>query len=603
MLENTIQVEKKGLEVAPQGLDAALRVDESFCAKLPLPSIQELQQIKRLSFDSISLRETMYLSDGDLKEAFRCQRDKLQRSYDRFRSSTSYLNRLASLNLLAGDSEKAKAIFNDAFALSADPFFTQQILAHLFANRDLEGAERKLAAVETGQANLMLAYLMLLRNDTTRSRELLQVSLQQEVVDPNAYTLAGVLELVSGGAQKAVRYFRAAIELRPAVVPLYVNLAIAYQFLDETRKAIASLRKAVAINPIDRNAIMFYSDVLFKNNKHEETIRVLDNYLRYDRKDFDAWDRLARAFYIAKRYRQALDAAKQRASLRPGPNAWNNIALIYWRMKQNEKAYQYFAKALEALPQDGDLNWVPVTNCLDFLHDQAAFGEIKSLVVSLLKEFTFEQLASKEESSSICGHYILALAELGQESEAEQLALRLLGDSNLSDPLHYQLLIFITYFYSLRKYDADKLLKFCERTFVDLDKIKYFTATSRAYLVNNLVYCLLELGRNDEAERLLTQMSSLIHKEATVTATFGLFHLRKGRKDKGELLYREAIQLANDQLRDKLKQKLDLELGRFFLKAERFDMARKYLLRAISAKPSLEQFAAQATQLINQLQS
>ena len=98
-------------------------------------------------------------------------------------------------------------------------------------------------------------------------------------------------------------------------------------------------------------------------------------------------------------------------------------------------------------------------------------------------------------------------------------------------------------------------------------------------------------------------LSRAVHEDPFSTATLGLYHLRKNHIQRGEALYREAITLAAERrTKDMIRQKMNLELGRSFLKHGDTTSARKFLEKAAQqGKHHLQSLQKQATILLKTL--
>jgi len=86
--------------------------------------------------------------------------------------------------------------------------------------------------------------------------------------------------LWKGDYQQAVRSFRVAIDENPSSANAYVNLAAAHMRLGEPSKALRALRKALAINPYNENALRFYCDALDLEDIDYEAIPKIEKFLR-----------------------------------------------------------------------------------------------------------------------------------------------------------------------------------------------------------------------------------------------------------------------------------------------------------------------------------
>lgn len=120
-------------------------------------------------------------------------------------------------------------------------------------------------------------------------------------------------------------------------------------------------------------------------------------------------------------------------------------------------------------------------------------------------------------------------------------------------------------------------------------------------LMNNVAFALIEVGRLDEAERCIALVSHALHRDPYLTATLGLLNFRRGKPQRGEALYKEAISLARSAHdRNRIKQKMYLEIGRQSSPQDA-RIARKALERVLKEKRGEPALVKQATKLLRSI--
>jgi predicted Zn-dependent protease len=582
------------IEVTPQNFHVALNTNDQFAMNLEIPPLEELERIRKLSFNKISLDDTLAANQDLWAEASISERDRMYNKWDEYKTSKTYLNRLAILNKLAGNESEAKKLLIEAHSYGDFP-----LGAHLSQNfisideyKEIENPS------DNFYYSLFLAYAMLKKKKFKEAETCLQKALKLEPLNIEAMTLAGIFALTQGTYVKAVRYFKEAINEKPNSPVLCVNLAVSYLYLGENTKALSSLRKAVALNPIDKNAVFLYADLLAKEEKQHCIIRILKTYLKYDEKDLGALDRLARAYFLAGDFKDALNILENTLSIEPTINVFNNIGIVYIKMEQFRNAYRYFSLGLKKWVQTKSLDYILISNFLRLL---VYFGEFRKIVLIsekiLFAETTIESFASQKIISNICINYLYSLYQLDKKEYSIQEAERLV-ELEIDSQLKFELLLFITYYYTL---NDGKLKKeyFCKLALEAVDKNDWDKLT-RQRLINNVCVSYIECGEIGKAEELISQLSPLVHKNPIITATLGLYNIRKGNQEKGEAFYREALHLTKDQiLVSKLKQKLNLELGRFYIKDDKKTRASACLKKVLKEKKGIEEFRFQARALLS----
>ena len=104
-----------------------------------------------------------------------------------------------------------------------------------------------------------------------------------------------------------------------------------------------------------------------------------------------------------------------------------------------------------------------------------------------------------------------------------------------------------------------------------------------------------------EADVHLQVIAHEIHRVAHTTATLGLINFRKGRIEKGNELYEEAVRLATTPAdKSRIRQKWNLERGRAFLKVDP-KKGTRFLLRASEEKLGEDGISQEARALLKGL--
>ena len=465
---------------------------------------------------------------------------------------------------------------------------------------DLEGAEKAFGAADLkrdSEANLGLACLALLRNNYVHASNFVDRALDIDATSFNALLLAGVLELSQNHSDRAIRYFRSAIEERTNSSVPYILLGTAYYRTGRRDKALGMFKRAVAINPIDENAVILYADTLFLERQYEQVVRVLEDFTRFEQKSVAAWDRLGRAFYQLGNNAEALRAFKHQASILENCEVWNNIALVYWRMGDIKRASNYLALALKKTVEENFPTFLPLYNTFIFFRDRGNLEEAIK-VSEMIPADRMNDLIRTKFASSILVLRCEVLAELGHLDDAERELNALLTAKDVNRELRLSALQSATFFYSVVKPDMDRALHCAQ---IALDEIKKgdIAHESIGLLFNNVVFVFIEFGKINEADQLIAKLSPWIHKSPTATATLGLMHLRKGHLEIGRRLYTEAISLADQRLKSRLKQKLQLEIGKVLLQQGQSRAAARCLKEA--ATSDLGGIKTQAVNLLRTL--
>lgn len=97
--------------------------------------------------------------------------------------------------------------------------------------------------------------------------------------DGRALMFKGDLLVQHGRAPEAIEIYKKVIELNPVVVRGYFSLADAYNALHNAREALASIKKARAIDPTDPYLLIWQARYMFDMGDVKGSTRLLENFL------------------------------------------------------------------------------------------------------------------------------------------------------------------------------------------------------------------------------------------------------------------------------------------------------------------------------------
>lgn len=603
MLEQTSDEKKLELARTRQALSVTLADEAPGSVVLQLPDADDLNKIRNMYFQKMSAKEVSDEFRDNWGLIFNNERERLLKKREVYGGSPTFLSHLATLSEFSGNIEECVNSLRAGMTVDHSSYFRDRLGRMLTGVGDYSNAESVLQNADLradADANLGLAFIRVLNGEFHRASELVRSSLAIDSTNWQALLLAGALELHHRNADHAIRFFRAAAEDRGSSSAPHLLLAAAYCESGRTDKAIKALRRAVAMNPADENSVIFYANALMSENRFEEASRVLTEFTLYEQKSAAAWDRLARSFYEMGLNQRALEALQHQASVFEGPQVWNNMGLVFWRMGDGDRTTKYLSKAIEASIKEGFSSYLPFYNAFVYLGNRGKFAEALE-ISELIPAERIPILAQRRIASTILALRCEALANVGKTSQAVSEFDRLFALPAKSGNLYRALLLSATNFYTVVNKNTEKALEYAKLALAEARKEG---ADGRLLepLLNNVVFVLLEFGEIEEAEALMPMISSWVHKSPTATATLGLLHMKKGRLASGRALYEEAMTLAqNEELRQRLKQKMNLEIGKFLLAHGNRQRATRYLREAKSAPTALRAIELEATQLLHGL--
>jgi tetratricopeptide (TPR) repeat protein len=603
MLEQISDEKKSALARKRQPLSVPLADELCGAITLQLPEADELNSIRELYFQKVSAEEVCNEFRDTWGATLRRELSRLLRKEKHYKSSPTFLSHLATLSEFSGDMEGCAHRLRIGLAEDRTSYLRQRLGRMLIGLNDYSEAESVLKGANLrsdATANLGLAFVELLRGEFHSASRLVKSALEIDPTNWRALLLAGALELRESNSAQAIRYFRSATEDAESSSAPYLLLAAAYWRSSRTDKATEVLKRAVAMNPADENAAIFFADALMSEKRYDEACHAVGEFIRYEQKSAAAWDRLARCNFEMGFNQKALEALKHQASVSEGPAVWNNMGLVFWQMRDETRSGKYLAKAIESSVQEGFTSYLPFYNAFIFLRSIGKPEEALK-ISELIPVERFPELARRPIASTLLALRCDALADTGKVDQADEEFGRLFAIPGKNKNLYHALLVCATYFYSLVRRNGAKAIQCAEWALEEARK-KKVAKEQLGPLLNNVVFVLLEFGRINEAEKILPLISPWVHKSPTATATLGLLHLKKGHFEAGKALYEEALALMSSGPRkQRLRQKMQLEIGKVLLDQGDSQVAGRHLREAETASTGLEAVEREASQLLRSL--
>ena len=606
MLTNQLPAKNTDLVVLPRPIELVFSENGLSSLTLILPPLEDMADMDALGKVHFSLKEFAANQWERFADKFAGELDALENKSARFQNSPTFLNRLANLAELAGDRDREEGFLRRLRDVVVDDFVEHRLGDNLIArgmHRDAEEFYSQLNLREDAFANLRLAFFHVQRRDLEAALPFVRQAVSIDPLDFSVRLFEGSLQLVRGQYELAIQSFRFAAEERQTSSPLFTNLALAYIYVGKPDKAFSSLRKAVALDPTNANAIALLADLAYSKNKNEEAIPSLRYFLLYEQKNPTMWARLARALLGLGKTNEAIAALKRQGSLENTCAVWNNLGVAYQRSGEKVKALRAYKHAMKLESDAPTRNFfLAARNLTSLLLDERSYKDVLSFSNAIIFDDDQRILLSDPQLADIYIFHLFALAHTGARKQAAQISEQLLSsDHRLAPKLTAWLASTLIAHYSIEGDSSSNALKVANRFESLLTTLGPSDSKLRDMLANNIAFAYLEAGQIDAAGRYLKQLTHGFHKEPYSTATLGLFHMRKGNFDRADRLYEEAIVLAgtvDDKTR--IRQKLNLELGLRYLDSDQ-SRSRRYLQKVAEHAKTLPQFAARAQSLLSRL--
>lgn len=573
MLNDVIPKDGQSLIVTPEPIRLILAEGLGDQFELVLPPLEDLAEIDKVTNKHFSLRAQADDQCAPLKNAFAAEFAQLEKKKARFGNSKTFITHLANLAELAGRREAEYDVLVDTPAELRDPFMQRLIAENLLIRGHSIEAEKLLLTLDLANdtaANLRIAFFLVQRNDLDGAARVVSRVLSIDPFNYGGRLFEGALRLAKGQYHPAIQSFRIAEEERPNSSVLFTNLAIAYVCAKKNDKALSALRKAVALDPLNENAISLLADVSHAVGRDEDAVPSLRYFVGLEQRSPSIWGRLARALLAIQQPQEALDALRRQASQEDTAAVWNNIGVARVANKRRSEALSAFKHAIHKVTADTMADGLlAVRNSLAVLIEERHYHEVIRLArLALLNDA--DHLCRRDKK--LCDIYVFMLHSMRHVNQTQE-AMRICEELVKEDRAAYDLQIWavtqMLAHYAIVPEQADRALVLARDYLRVLENLDAISERLHEGIINNIVFVFAETGHVDEANALLPHMSNMVHHLPFPTATLGLLHFRKGNIDRGVALYEEAIRLAA-QARDKvtIRQKLNLELGLFLMPTE-----------------------------------
>lgn len=585
------------LAITPARFEIVLAEDASNPLAFVSPPIADISEMGELARNCFSLKG----KSGEqeiFQELARSRLSSLQAKVSTFYDSPTIHNRLANLQRAIGDLKSEARSLEQVIHLDQRPFFRRKMAENLFRSGSARAREAfKEISHDDSYSCLRIASMCLMEGDADAADCWVAQALE---LTPDGYAerlFQGGLLLLNGNFIHAVRIFWMAIEERPTSSVAYYNLGLAYLGAQNPKKAFTALKRSIAMDPLNRSAILALADVGYLLDRDADVINCVRYFVEFEQREPAIWSRLARSLLRIGALDECIDALKRQGAFEKSVSLWNNLGVAYALGGRKQQSLQAFNYALSVSTEGGARDELVVGRNIAQLVSTLGKPELLlSVTSSLVENDLHRELSRDPQLCDVYGFHIRALLQNNRRAEALALGNTLIRDPSIGEPLGKWLTLALTGIYGLWRdddYALDQLL--------DHILQRSRGGASDVGIHNNVAFALAELGRLDEAEMCLARVGNMIHKDAYLTATLGLLNLRRGRRERGEALYKEAISLAirpHDKTR--LRQKMFLEIGRIESQSDP-KKARRALEKVVKEIKGEAALVVQARELVKAL--
>ena len=347
---DTATGDAKSLAVVRAPIEVVLSEDAASPLSLVLPPFEDIREITSLKESHFSIRDWSKRALASVWEPLHVEYESLLKKRGRFENSQILLNRLANISSIEGNLADERAHLRAALLIKHSEFLKNRLIDNLIAGRHDGEADALLAESDLATsiyANLRLASKLAIAGDIGAAVERVTAAVGIDPLDFGSRLFEGSLKLWQGDNEGAILSFRIASERRKNSAALYTNMAVAYVRMGRIDKASHSLRRAIAIEPLNLNAVTFLADLAFAQNRDEDSIPALRYLIQFEQKSSGVWGRLARALLRVGSTVEAIAAIKRQASLENSSEVWNNLGVAYHAAGEMQRSMESFKYAMQ----------------------------------------------------------------------------------------------------------------------------------------------------------------------------------------------------------------------------------------------------------------
>jgi tetratricopeptide (TPR) repeat protein len=555
-----------------------------------------IQAGQRKAKVSASLREVLkdarLLSDvaPELSKSIDEQVERLVGDLNKSPRNIYLLNNLGNTYLSIGRLHEAADCFRRALDIDGNHRLAMINLAKSYVMEDKTDEALRVYLGYTGKypsdAKILvdLAYVYLRLGKLDEARTTIDKSILLNQNSPNARHTSAILHLMQGEMDKAVGEFRKATTLDVRFTPAYNGLGASYAIKGNYAKAIKYLKIAYAIDPQSGLTVKNLAQTYLNKGDFIAATALMTEYLGKYPRDWEALNKLAYAYFQTGDHRRSLDCLQSLVKHSPESGdecaaALNNIGVVYLRMGLFPNAENMLRRSLSVSEHPNPVTYFNLTRMFTVLGRR---DEAKKLIEE------YRAVAPEDQTPLVLlsQNYI----DEGQYDSAKEILDDILNKN--PDSPEANLLLGVLYSEVLDDYD-----RAIETTKRALSKNKF-----NQIFLNDLAYTYLRKGLLDTANEIL---SGINWDKATfpLYATKGLLQISMGKLHEGIRLYDMAVGKApNNELKNMVRQKKNIEVGRYFLTKGDRDEALRHLHNALSINTNTKLYRDQANRMIGQIE-
>lgn len=228
-------------------------------------------------------------------------------------------------------------------------------IAQLQVNQTTTLGDLVVATKKNLRANAERFYLQglgyLSRDDCERALPYFRKAVEADPNYAEAWAQNGFCNGILGRHDEALKASRQAIRLKPDSSESYLNMGVAYANLGQFKESAESYRAALRLDPYNADAHFALGVTYGKMSRTEDEVQEYKRALALKSDNPAAYDRLGLGYMRLNRFGDAVEAFKQEIMLKPDDAAaYDNLGVAYLKMNRNDEGVEAFKQAIRLKP-------------------------------------------------------------------------------------------------------------------------------------------------------------------------------------------------------------------------------------------------------------
>jgi tetratricopeptide (TPR) repeat protein len=598
MIDNMPLSKRENFDIRSRKIEIPLTGISNFEVTFELPIEVEIESIKKKYSIRSGIEEFREIDKSQLSELLRQKINELELQKDDFITSSKFNYHLHTLYALLEDDERSKYFLEEAKKMGIKDEYTRYKISKSLETGDTDTAKKLIKAPKSAQYTTLIEMAMwyLKEKELKGAVEYVRKAISRDSLRFESYILLGIVNIISGEVKDAIKVLRIATKLNEKSLVGHFLLGFCYTLLNSSEKSLHHLNIAYYIDPTDVNTVIALANEYIKLEQCEKAFEVLEEYVKFNPNIAEIWDRLSFCSYRMKKYERAIESLKYQITINENATSLNNIAVVYQKLGDIDRATRYFEYALSKF---GEIeNIVLLSNYLSLLVSKRLYTEALSYIEKVQSVQTGALSAPQCNAlSNIYVNLMKSFYKTDRISEMAALGENVIESRVLEEIFLVNIRSYLLFVYSLNDEFHSKITIHIDALRKIIDQLK---SSEKLYnrVNNNILYSLLESDRIDEAERIIDKLISRADKDPYLNATIGLYWLKKGAIDKGEAYYKRTIRMfTNQKLKDSARTKMNTEIARYYKNHNQLKQALHYIKNAIKSKNTYSEYRGQAKKL------